>query len=160
MVVRHRLSGSSACATSLDQEQKPCPLLWQVDSLPLWQLELGLLWWLSWYKKSTCNVGDLGSIPGLIRSPGERRGYPLQYSGLENSIDCYGPPGGKELGTTERLPCHFTSIPLDHQGSPQPSSTPSPAQPGGALHGRPPDLEVSRDHPLPAGGCYLLCGRP
>ena len=32
--------------------------------------------------------GDLGSIPGLGRSPGERKGYPLQYSGLENSIDC------------------------------------------------------------------------
>ena len=30
-------------------------------------------------KESTCNVGDLGSIPGLRRSPGERKGYPLQY---------------------------------------------------------------------------------
>ena len=39
-------------------------------------------------KKSTCNVGDLGSIPGLGRSPGEGKGYPLQYSGLENSMDC------------------------------------------------------------------------
>ena len=39
-------------------------------------------------KESTCNVGDLGSIPGLGRSPGEGNGYPLQYSGLENSIDC------------------------------------------------------------------------
>ena len=36
-------------------------------------------------KESTCNVGDLGSIPGLGRSPGEGKGYPLQYSGLENS---------------------------------------------------------------------------
>ena len=35
-------------------------------------------------KESTCNGGDLGSIPGLGRSPGERIGYPLQYSGLEN----------------------------------------------------------------------------
>ena len=34
------------------------------------------------------NVGDLGSIPGLGRSPGEGNGYPLQYSGLENSLDC------------------------------------------------------------------------
>ena len=32
-------------------------------------------------------MGDLGSIPGLGRSPGERKGYPLQYSGLENSMD-------------------------------------------------------------------------
>ena len=39
-------------------------------------------------KASVCNVGDLGSIPGLERSPGERKGYPLQYSGLENSMDC------------------------------------------------------------------------
>ena len=37
-------------------------------------------------KESTCNVGDLGSIPGSGRSPGEGKGYPLQYSGLENSI--------------------------------------------------------------------------
>ena len=39
-------------------------------------------------KESACNAGDLGSIPGLGRSPGEGNGYPLQYSGLENSMDC------------------------------------------------------------------------
>ena len=39
------------------------------------------------YKESTCTVGDLGLIPGLGRSPGEGNGYPLQYSGLENSRD-------------------------------------------------------------------------
>ena len=38
-------------------------------------------------KESACNAGDLGSIPGLGRSPGEGKGYPLQYSGLENSMD-------------------------------------------------------------------------
>ena len=38
-------------------------------------------------KESACSVGDLGSIPGLGRSPGEGKGYPLQYSGLENSMD-------------------------------------------------------------------------
>ena len=38
--------------------------------------------------ESTCNVGGLGSVPGLRRSPGEGKGYPLQYSGLENSMDC------------------------------------------------------------------------
>ena len=38
-------------------------------------------------KESVCNVGDLGAIPGLGRSPGEGKGYPLQYSGLENSMD-------------------------------------------------------------------------
>ena len=38
-------------------------------------------------KESACNEGDLGSIPGLARSPGKGKGYPLQYSGLENSMD-------------------------------------------------------------------------
>ena len=38
-------------------------------------------------KESTCNAGDLGSIPGLGRYP-EGKGYPLQDSGLENSMDC------------------------------------------------------------------------
>ena len=39
-------------------------------------------------KDSSCNAGDLGLIPGLGRSTGEGIGYPLQYSGLENSMDC------------------------------------------------------------------------
>ena len=39
-------------------------------------------------KQSACNGGDLGSIPGLGRCPGEEKGYPLQYSGLENPMDC------------------------------------------------------------------------
>ena len=39
-------------------------------------------------KESACNVGDLGLVPGLGRSPGEGNGYPLQYSGQENSMDC------------------------------------------------------------------------
>ena len=38
-------------------------------------------------KESACHTGDLGSIPGLRRSPGEGKSYPLQYSGLENSMD-------------------------------------------------------------------------
>ena len=38
-------------------------------------------------KNPACNVGDLGLISGLGRSPGEGKGYPLQYSGLENSMD-------------------------------------------------------------------------
>ena len=49
-------------------------------------------------KKSACNVGDLSLIPGLGRSLGEGKGYPLQYSGLENSMDYC-----KELDMTERL---------------------------------------------------------
>ena len=39
-------------------------------------------------KESAYNVEDLGSVPGLGRSPGEGKAYPLQYSGLENSMDC------------------------------------------------------------------------
>ena len=39
-------------------------------------------------KESICNARDLRSIPGLERSPGERKGYPLQYSGLENFMSC------------------------------------------------------------------------
>ena len=39
-------------------------------------------------KESTCNVADLGLIPGLGRSPGEGKGYPFWYFGLENSMDC------------------------------------------------------------------------
>ena len=39
-------------------------------------------------KESAWNMGDLGSIPRLGRSPGEGNSYPLQYSGLENSMDC------------------------------------------------------------------------
>ena len=44
-------------------------------------------------KESACNVGDLGSIPGLGRSLGEGKGYPLQDFGLENSMDCISPWG-------------------------------------------------------------------
>ena len=50
-------------------------------------------------KESACNEGDLGLIPELRRSPGEGKGYPLQYSGLENSIDS--PWVSKKLDTTE-----------------------------------------------------------
>ena len=40
-------------------------------------------------KESACNAEDLGSMPGLGRSPREGNSYPLQYSGLENSMDLY-----------------------------------------------------------------------
>ena len=63
-------------------------------------------------KESTCNVGDLGSIPGLGRAPGEGNSYPLQYSGLENFVGreaCWAtvsPWGCKESDMTEPLsPC-------------------------------------------------------
>ena len=53
-------------------------------------------------KESACDEGDLGLIPGLGRSPGEGKGYPLQYSGLENSMDCVA-----KRDTTERLSFSF-----------------------------------------------------
>ena len=54
-------------------------------------------------KECACNVGDLGLIPSLGRSPGEGKGDPFQYSGLENSMDCIVHGGHKELDTTEQL---------------------------------------------------------
>ena len=53
-------------------------------------------------KESACNAGDLGSIPGLGRSPGEGKGYALQYFGLENSMD-YSPWGHKKSDAVEQL---------------------------------------------------------
>ena len=54
-------------------------------------------------KESACNVGELGSVPGLGRSPGEGDDCcPLQYSGLENSVGCI-VHGVAESDVTERL---------------------------------------------------------
>ena len=53
-------------------------------------------------KESACSVGDLGLIPGLGGSPGERKGYPLQYSGLENSMD-YTWIGGLDMASDFHL---------------------------------------------------------
>ena len=59
-------------------------------------------------KESACNVGDLGSIPGLGRSPGEGKGCPLQYSALENSMDCI--VHGIAKSRTRLSDLHFTSL--------------------------------------------------
>ena len=69
------------------------------------------LWWIpsgSAGKESTCNAGDLGSIPGLGRSPGEGNGYPLQYSGLENSMDCIVHEVAKSQTQLNDFHFHFT----------------------------------------------------
>ena len=65
-------------------------------------------------KESASSVGDLGSIPGLGRSPGGGHGNPLQYSGLENpygqrNLVGYSPWGRKELDTSEQLK-HITAL--------------------------------------------------
>ena len=61
-------------------------------------------------KESACCAGDLGSIPGLRRSPGEEKGYPLQYSGLENSMDCICIVHGVAKSWTRQNDFHFTSL--------------------------------------------------
>ena len=69
---------------------------------------LGLPWWLSW-KETACNAGDLGSIPGMGRSPGEENGYPLQSSDLENSMGCI--VHGVAKGWPPLSDFHFQSFP-------------------------------------------------
>ena len=63
-------------------------------------------------KESACNVGDLSLIPGLGRSPGEGKGYLLQYSGLENSMDCVA--HGVTKSQTRLSDFHFTSLHFLH----------------------------------------------
>ena len=59
-------------------------------------------------KESACSAGDLASIPGLERYPGEGKGYPLQYSGLENFMDCI--VHGVTKSWTQLSDSHFTVI--------------------------------------------------
>ena len=59
-------------------------------------------------KESACKVGDLGLIPGSGRSPGERNSCPIQYSGLENSMDYIF--HGVEKSQTQLSEFHFTSF--------------------------------------------------
>jgi len=60
-------------------------------------------------KEPSCNAGDPSLIPGLGRSPGEGKGNPLHYSGLENSMDCI-VHGVRKSDMTEWLSLHFTSL--------------------------------------------------
>ena len=66
-------------------------------------------------KESSCNVGDLGLIPGLGRSPGEGKGYPLKYSGLENSMDCIVHGIAKSRAWLSNF--HFTSRMVNNSSS-------------------------------------------
>ena len=67
-------------------------------------------------KESACNMGGLGSIPGVGRSPEEQKGYSLQYSGLENSMD--GIVHGVAKSWTRLSDFHFTSCTRLQIGSP------------------------------------------
>ena len=59
-------------------------------------------------KESACNAGDPGSTPGSGRSAGEGKGYPLQYSGLKDSMDCI--VHGAAKSRTRLSDFHFTSF--------------------------------------------------
>ena len=59
-------------------------------------------------KESACNVGDLGSVPGLERSLGEGNSYPLQYSGLEQFHTVH--RSAKSLTSLNDFHFHFSSI--------------------------------------------------
>ena len=91
-----------------------CPTLWVLD------LDVGyrregskfLLPLGSADKESPCNVGDLGLIPGLGRSPREGNSYPLQYSGLENSMDCI--VHGVAKSWTQLSDFDFTALHASH----------------------------------------------
>ena len=65
-------------------------------------------------KEFTCNAGDLGLIPGLGRSPGEGKGYPPQYSGLENSLDCI--LHGLSESQTQLSNFHYIHMLFSHYG--------------------------------------------
>ena len=93
----HPLSPSLAPALNLSQHQSLFQWVSSSHQVAI-VLELQSFQWLfrvdfldfpggSAGKESTCSMGGLGLIPGLGRSPGEGKGYPLQYSGLENSKD-------------------------------------------------------------------------
>ena len=87
---------------------------------------LGLPSWLAG-KESACNVGDLDSVSGLGRSPGEGKGYPLQYSVLENTMDCI--VRGVAKSWTWLSEFHFT-------GSPVVKNPPSSARGMGLIPGQ------------------------
>ena len=88
-------------------------------------------------KESACNAGDMGSIPGLGRSPGEGKGYPLQYSGLENSLDCIVHGVAKSRTQLSDFQFHFLSMnPVDG-----PAGDPVPPLPQGKMS---PGREITR----------------
>ena len=110
------LPGKPLLLASLNTPISKLPRLFCLLSCtqPLWRELQGLVWGIPFPggsdgNKSTCNTGDLGSIPESERSLAEGNGYPLQYSCLENSTDrgvwwaTYSPWGHNWSDTTERL---------------------------------------------------------
>ena len=127
----HLYHVQTASRMSLTDEPKtlqPGKIPWGRDGLPS-PVFLGFPGGLAG-KESTCKAGDLGSIPGLGKSPGKGNGHPLQYSGLENSTDCI-VHGVSKLDTTERLSLSETertlySFPLHQWGLMYSESHPCP----------------------------------
>ena len=125
-------------------------ILWRRDRLPT-PLFFGFPYG-SAGKESTCNVGELGSIPQLGRSPGEGKGYPLQYSGLENGL--YSPWGLKEWDRSEQLSLSLQvalvvkNLPANAGDGRDPGSISGPGRSPGAGHGNPLQyscLEIPKD---------------
>ena len=81
------------------------------DTVSVWQYEeiVGIFPSSSVGKESACNAGDPGSVPGPRRSSGERNGYPLQYSCLENSTN-----GGASSATDHRVTNSWTRLSNQH----------------------------------------------
>ena len=79
---------------------------------------LGLPWSLAG-KEFPWNAGDLGSIPELDRAPGEGKGYPLQYSGLDNSMDCIvqfsSVDSLSHVQLCDSIHCSTPALPVHHQ---------------------------------------------
>ena len=125
-------------------------ILWRRDRLPT-PVFFGFPYG-SAGKESTCNVGELGSIPQLGRSPGEGKGYPLQYSGLENGL--YSPWGLKEWDRSEQLSLSLQvalvvkNLPANAGDGRDPGSISGPGRSPGAGHGNPLQyscLEIPKD---------------
>ena len=112
-------------------------------------------------KESACNEGDLGSIPGLGRSPGEEKRYPLQYSGLEISMDCI--VYGVTKSQTRLSNFHFTHNKEGHRWAVIASSCPVSlvlgSRPFLSSHTSPPLLPPPQAPPslLPLGPVGLRC---
>ena len=107
--------GATLCQAQLERICLPCgrpgfnpwvgKIPWRRDRLPT-PVFLGFFCG-STDKESACIAGDLGLILGLGRSPGKGKGYPLQYSGLENSMDYI--VHGVPKSWTRLSDFHFTS---------------------------------------------------
>ena len=111
LVVRNPPSNAEDRGSTPGWGMKIC---WKRDRLPT-PVVLGFPYG-SAGKESALNVGDLGCIPGLGRSREEGKGLPLQYSGLENSMECTVHGVAKKSDTTEQLSLSLFPFTLSFKG--------------------------------------------